>query len=141
MYGKGVYFAVNAQYSARGYSQPDASGTKRMYVARVLTGRYTKGEAQMKNPPPRANDPTDRYDSLVDNCQKPNMFVIFHDDQAYPEYLITFNWEKFLVVSVVSLSPVFVFHFNHNFWKKMISAHIKNTKMSLKTLSSSIVLQ
>uniref|UniRef100_A0A3P8WV42 Poly [ADP-ribose] polymerase n=1 Tax=Cynoglossus semilaevis TaxID=244447 RepID=A0A3P8WV42_CYNSE len=91
MYGKGVYFAVNAQYSARGYSQPDASGTKRMYVARVLTGRYTKGEAQMKNPPPRANDPTDRYDSLVDNCQKPNMFVIFHDDQAYPEYLITFN--------------------------------------------------
>ncbi|XP_071315254.1 protein mono-ADP-ribosyltransferase PARP14-like isoform X2 [Trachinotus anak] len=91
VYGKGVYFAVNANYSAGGYSKPDASGLKRMYVARVLTGRYTVGNATMKSPPPRGTDPTDCFDSLVDNPQQPTMFVIFHDDQAYPEYLITFN--------------------------------------------------
>uniref|UniRef100_UPI0009B45F82 poly [ADP-ribose] polymerase 14-like n=1 Tax=Monopterus albus TaxID=43700 RepID=UPI0009B45F82 len=31
MYGMGVYFAVNAEYSANGYSPPDASGLKRFY--------------------------------------------------------------------------------------------------------------
>ncbi|XP_072232866.1 protein mono-ADP-ribosyltransferase PARP14-like isoform X2 [Leuresthes tenuis] len=90
-YGKGVYFAVSADYSARGYSPADASGLKRLYVARVLTGRYTVGNSSMKAPPPRGSDPTDCFDSLVNNQQQPSMFVIFHDDQAYPEYLITFR--------------------------------------------------
>lgn len=91
MFGKGVYFAVDAAYSANRYSPADASGLKRLYVARVLTGRYTVGNASMKTTPPRGSDPTDCYDSVVNNQQKPSMFVIFHDDQAYPEYLITFN--------------------------------------------------
>ncbi|XP_034020346.1 protein mono-ADP-ribosyltransferase PARP14-like isoform X2 [Thalassophryne amazonica] len=90
-HGKGVYFAVNAEYSARCFSPPDTSGLKRVLVARVLTGRYTVGVKSMVAPPPRAADPTDCYDSLVDNQQKPTMFVIFHDNQAYPEYLITFK--------------------------------------------------
>ncbi|XP_041841507.1 protein mono-ADP-ribosyltransferase PARP14-like isoform X2 [Melanotaenia boesemani] len=90
-FGKGVYFAVKANYSARGFSPSDASGLKRMYVARVLTGRYTVGNPAWSAPPPRGSDPTDRFDSLVDDQQPPSMFVIFHDDQAYPEYLITFN--------------------------------------------------
>ncbi|XP_051800003.1 protein mono-ADP-ribosyltransferase PARP14-like [Acanthochromis polyacanthus] len=91
VYGKGVYFAVNANYSAGGYSPPDSSGLKRLYVARVLTGRYTVGNSSMKATPPRGSDPTDCFDSLVNNQQQPSMFVIFHDDQAYPEYLITFS--------------------------------------------------
>ncbi|KAM4612170.1 protein mono-ADP-ribosyltransferase PARP14-like [Polymixia lowei] len=91
-YGKGVYFAVNANYSAQGYARPDGSSLKRLYVARVLTGRYTVGNSSLKNPPPRStSDPTDCFDSLVDNQQNPAMFVVFHDDQAYPEYLITFK--------------------------------------------------
>ncbi|XP_014877743.1 poly [ADP-ribose] polymerase 14-like [Poecilia latipinna] len=90
-YGKGVYFAVNAEYSARRFSPPDQSGMKRLYVARVLTGRYTLGKSSMKAPPPRGADPTDCFDSLVDNTQQPTMFIVFHDDQAYPEYLITFS--------------------------------------------------
>lgn len=91
MYGKGVYFAVKADYSASRYSPADAAGLKRLYVARVLTGRYTVGNSSMRAPPSRASDPTDCFDSLVDNQQQPSMFVIFHDDQAYPEYLITFS--------------------------------------------------
>ncbi|XP_075948577.1 protein mono-ADP-ribosyltransferase PARP14-like isoform X1 [Anarhichas minor] len=91
VFGKGVYFAVNAQYSASSFSPADASGLKRLYVARVLTGRYTVGNSSMKDTPPRGSDRTDCFDSLVNNQQQPTMFVIFHDDQAYPEYLITFN--------------------------------------------------
>ncbi|XP_052353414.1 protein mono-ADP-ribosyltransferase PARP14-like isoform X2 [Oncorhynchus keta] len=91
-YGVGVYFAVNASYSANPrYSPPDGSGHRRMYVARVLTGRYTLGDPSMKFTLRRSpTDSADCYDSLVDNLQRPSMFVIFHDDQAYPEYLITF---------------------------------------------------
>lgn len=90
-FGKGVYFAVRAEYSARSFSPADSSGLKRLYVARVLTGRYTGGQASMVTPPARGTDPADCYDSLVDNQQNPDMFVIFHDVQAYPEYLITFS--------------------------------------------------
>ncbi|KAM9426420.1 protein mono-ADP-ribosyltransferase PARP14-like [Pholidichthys leucotaenia] len=91
VYGKGVYFAVDAKYSAAGYSPPDASGLKRLYVTHVLTGRYTAGNSSLKAPPPRGSDRTDCFDSVVDNVQQPTMFVVFHDDQAYPEYLITFR--------------------------------------------------
>ncbi|KAK7910394.1 hypothetical protein WMY93_015078 [Mugilogobius chulae] len=92
LYGKGVYFAISAKYSAHDkYSKPDSAGLRRMYVARVLTGRHTLGNSSMVAPPQRGSDPSDRYDSLVDNLQNPSMFVIFHDDQAYPEYLITFS--------------------------------------------------
>ncbi|KAK5848280.1 hypothetical protein PBY51_005908 [Eleginops maclovinus] len=90
-YGKGVYFAVNAAYSANSFSPADATGMKRLYVAKVLTGRYTVGDCRWKAPPPRGSDKTDCFDSCVDNLQNPSMFVIFHDDQAYPEYLITFK--------------------------------------------------
>ncbi|XP_062305075.1 protein mono-ADP-ribosyltransferase PARP14-like [Osmerus eperlanus] len=90
-FGVGTYFAVKASYSANDRYSPPHDGVKRMYVARVLTGRYTLGNGTMKVTPPRGSDPTDCYDSLVDNQQIPSMFVIFHDDQAYPEYLITFS--------------------------------------------------
>ncbi|KAK5893346.1 hypothetical protein CgunFtcFv8_006225 [Champsocephalus gunnari] len=90
-YGKGVYFAVAAAYSADRFSPADASGMKRLYVARVLTGRYTVGHSLLKAPPPRGSDKTDCFDSCVDNQQNPSMFVIFHDNQAYPEHLITFS--------------------------------------------------
>lgn len=59
-----------------------------MFVARVLTGIYTEGDSYM-NVPPLRND-TDHYDSLVDVLDDPSMFVVFHDNQAYPDYLITF---------------------------------------------------
>ena len=92
-FGRGVYFAVNANYSASdGYSKPDANGNKHMFVACVLTGKYTKGAEDLKTPPPiNPKDPLKLYDSVVDNISSPNMFVIFYDAQCYPEYLITFK--------------------------------------------------
>ncbi|XP_060795064.1 protein mono-ADP-ribosyltransferase PARP14-like [Neoarius graeffei] len=93
MYGLGTYFAVDANYSANPrYSVPSADGTQLMFVTLVLTGYYTQGQSDMNVPPPRSpQDPNDRFDSVVDNLQKPSMFVVFHDCQAYPDYLITFK--------------------------------------------------
>ncbi|KAG7274552.1 hypothetical protein CRUP_023929 [Coryphaenoides rupestris] len=89
--GKGIYFAVNASYSASDtYSKPDAQGQKYMYLCRVLTGDYTTGTANLIVPPCKPSS-TMHYDSVVDNMQNMCMFVIFYDNQAYPEYLITFK--------------------------------------------------
>ncbi|XP_054985336.1 protein mono-ADP-ribosyltransferase PARP14 isoform X2 [Sorex araneus] len=93
LYGKGTYFAVNASYSADDtYSKPDAKGKKYMYYVRVLTGIYTSGNSSLIVPPPKdPQNPADRYDTVTDNVQNPNLFVVFYDYQAYPEYLITFT--------------------------------------------------
>ncbi|XP_056316966.1 protein mono-ADP-ribosyltransferase PARP15-like isoform X2 [Danio aesculapii] len=91
VYGHGTYFAVNASYSANvTYAAPAADGTQLMFVARVLTGHYTQGLGNMKTTPVRVAL-GQLYDSVVDNIQNPTMFVVFHDCQAYPDYLITFK--------------------------------------------------
>ncbi|XP_029400588.1 protein mono-ADP-ribosyltransferase PARP14 isoform X2 [Mus pahari] len=92
-YGKGTYFAVNALYSASDtYSRPDANGRKHMYYVRVLTGNYTNGNSSLIVPPSRdPQNATDLYDTVTDNDKNPSIFVVFYDNQAYPEYLITFR--------------------------------------------------
>jgi len=89
-YGDGVYFAVDSSYSiSKRYSVPDTHGVKRMFLARVLTGEYHGGYQGLKLPhtKPGTNAP---YESVVDNARNPSMFVLFGDDQAYPEFLVTF---------------------------------------------------
>ncbi|XP_073490297.1 protein mono-ADP-ribosyltransferase PARP15-like [Aquarana catesbeiana] len=91
--GYGTYFAVQSNYSCSNrYSTPDSNGHKYVYQAAVITGKYCQGTYQLKEPPHLSNDPTgDRYDSVVDNIGATTFFVVFHDDYAYPEYLITFK--------------------------------------------------
>ncbi|CAN0224148.1 unnamed protein product [Bubo scandiacus] len=91
--GNGTYFAVDASYSAQDtYSVPDMNGRRYMYLARVLTGQYCAGRKGLITPPPKnPADPTDLYDSVVDDVTNPTVFVIFNDIQAYPQYLITFR--------------------------------------------------
>ncbi|XP_028822095.1 protein mono-ADP-ribosyltransferase PARP14-like [Denticeps clupeoides] len=93
LYGEGTYFAVNASYSANPtYSRPGDDGTQLMFVARVLTGVCTAGQSDMKVLPPiSSQQPQLTFDSAVDNEQNPNMYVVFHDIQAYPDYLIWFK--------------------------------------------------
>lgn len=92
MYGKGTYFAVDPKYSASGYAAPDLNGYKRMYLARVLVGDYTPGKPGLITPPNKGSaNSQDLYDSVTDKATNPTMFIVFADNQAYPEYLITFQ--------------------------------------------------
>ncbi|XP_022091731.1 poly [ADP-ribose] polymerase 14-like isoform X2 [Acanthaster planci] len=91
-YGNGTYFAVKADYSAQDkYSNPNANGVKHMYLAKVLVGDYVRGSQGMITPPNKPSHPDQQYDSVVDNIYQPGIFVIFHDAQAYPEFLIKFK--------------------------------------------------
>ena len=90
MYGKGVYFAVNSSYSSsHRYSKPNSAGEQQMFACRVLVGEYCQGKKDQ--PTPDVRHGTELYDSTVDNVSKPEIFVVYHDAQAYPEYLITFK--------------------------------------------------
>ncbi|CAB1329071.1 unnamed protein product [Coregonus sp. 'balchen'] len=91
LYGRGTYFAVNASYSADDkYSKPDGEGRKYMYLCRVLTGHFEQGKEGMLEPPLKGDSTIRRYDSTTNDPSNPTEFVVFHDCQAYPEYLITF---------------------------------------------------
>ena len=91
-FGKGVYFAVNASYSARSqYAVPDSSGQQRIFVCNVVIGAYTKGSREMKIAPHLPNNPHVLYDTLASDEKNPTIFVAMSDSQAYPEYLITFK--------------------------------------------------
>ena len=92
VYGKGVYFAHDASYSARDqYSPRDINNNKYIFLAKVLTGEFAVGSSSYVTPPPKGSNSLTLYDSVVDNVSNPSIFVIFGDAQAYPDYLITFT--------------------------------------------------
>lgn len=89
-YGQGVYFAVNAKYSAgQQYSRPDQNGVKRMYYCGVLTGEYALGKIGMRVPPSKPTGVKEAlFNSVTDNIKNPTMFIICNDTQAYPLYIV-----------------------------------------------------
>jgi len=90
-YGRGVYFANYFSYSAQDiYSPPDKLQKKHVFQCRVLTGHFHVGKPELVEPPIRDRKTLSLYDSVVDNSKNPQIFVVFHDTQVYPEYLITF---------------------------------------------------
>jgi hypothetical protein len=80
LYGVGVYFSKNASYS-HSYAHQNPTDNKRcMFLANVLVGKSALGNKDMRVPPIG-------YDSTTDNN---HIFVTYHDDQAYAEYLVTY---------------------------------------------------
>ena len=64
-----------------------------MFVCQVIIGEYTVGKAKM-NTAPRLEGSSEVFDTLVENKDKPTIFVALTDAQAYPEYLLTFKKNK-----------------------------------------------
>ncbi len=90
VYGRGTYFARDAQYSLdTRYSPPDEHGVKTLLLCRVLAGDFTKGNGAMDRPPTKPNS-SRLYESLVNNTDEPSIFVLSSgsDTQCYPEFLL-----------------------------------------------------
>ena len=64
-----------------------------MFLCRVTVGEYCQGHHNQMVPDVRQGHQL--YDSTVDTMRDavygPTMFVVYHDAQAYPEYLVTFK--------------------------------------------------
>ncbi len=85
---------MKASYSTESrYCPKDSKGQCYMYYSLVLTGEFKQGDSTMTIPPLR-NDPENpaaHYDSTCDDESDPSLFAIYYDNQAYPQYLITFK--------------------------------------------------
>ena len=96
VYGKGAYFSTSAKYSHQ-YTRPcwktDGRTRRYMFFARVLVGKSTVGNPELQRPPPV--DPSRPHGALFDSCvnrsSNPTIFVIFDNDQCYPEFLIEYE--------------------------------------------------
>ncbi|KAK3101992.1 hypothetical protein FSP39_007965 [Pinctada imbricata] len=88
-------FANTGLASDMSSDTPETKTSHKMFMARVLVGNYTGGSQQLRKPPPldEINDPYGKcYDSCVDHIHDPKIFVIFDSAQAYPEYLIEYEY-------------------------------------------------
>jgi hypothetical protein len=89
-FGKGVYFARDASYSSSTtYSRPDGSGNQHMFLCRLTVGEYCVGKNDAPAPDVRKGHLL--YDSTVNEMSNPQIYVAYHDAQAYPEYLVKFK--------------------------------------------------
>ncbi|CAM2721829.1 unnamed protein product [Rotaria socialis] len=79
-YGMGVYFSSDPSYCHH-FAKPNSNGERSMFIAQVLIGETILGNSSMKTRPPG-------YDTTTDGN---HIFVIYHDAQAYAQYLITYK--------------------------------------------------
>ena len=93
LFGKGTYFACKANYShCYTLNQGSSTGYRQMFLAKVVVGSYTNGNSSLSRPPPKdPKDPYVLYDSCCDNARNPAIFVVFENNQSYPEFLITYT--------------------------------------------------
>jgi hypothetical protein len=94
MWGRGLYFAVNASYS-NDYAHT-AGNERQFFLADVLVGEWmdkphdtncTRLVRIVDKHPGTGND----YDSYRGNTNGSNIFILYRDSRAYPTYLITYT--------------------------------------------------
>lgn len=90
LYGRGVYFARHASYSCFYSDRQDLSF---LFLCRVLVGRHTVGSNDIRVPPhiQLANGQKVQSDSTTNLQDSYSIVCTFHDDQNYPEYIITYT--------------------------------------------------
>ncbi|KAG6937373.1 TCDD-inducible poly(ADP-ribose) polymerase [Chelydra serpentina] len=86
-FGKGSYFAKNAQYS-NGFCTACKAGLRYMFLAKVLVGKSAVGNANYCQPP-RIRSSGPPFDSCVDSTS--SIYVIFNSSQSYPYFLIRYK--------------------------------------------------
>ena len=97
-YGRGSYFSESAHYSD-GYAHNDpSSGHKQMFLVSVVCGEskdYGTSEGRDLTRPPVIPGGNGRIFASVNghhgNSPDCRMFVTYHNDQAYPRYLVTYD--------------------------------------------------
>jgi len=96
MWGRGLYFASNAQYS-HGYTFKMPDGKQQFFYVSVLVGETTQipADGSLRRPPVRMSGNNtafaqDRYDSVSGIAEGSLNFIVYQSGRAYPHYLITY---------------------------------------------------
>ena len=73
------------------YCRPDSEGIQSCFLVRAVVGEFCKANEDDRTPGVRDAAKNILYDSTVDNLQNPSIFVLYHDAQTYPEYIVRFS--------------------------------------------------
>ena len=93
--GAGCYFSTTAGFASQEkYCPTNSNGERVMILVRVITGRFCLGKKSFKSPPTTKDESgcIVKYNSVTDNMENPQMFCVFEDAAAYPDYVIKFNY-------------------------------------------------
>jgi hypothetical protein len=82
-YGKGTYFAKNANYS-KNYSTTSNDDISFMIISKVALCKGCQGKANQ-------NIDQARFDHAFDSQQNPSIYVIPNDSAALPVYVVAFH--------------------------------------------------
>lgn len=96
MWGKGIYFAVNANYSCPNYSHivPNESDTYEVFMADVVIGTTidtgTKNDSNLREPPvvPGAKY---HYDSVKGHTNGSDVYIVYKNESTYPGLLVRYQ--------------------------------------------------
>ena len=96
IYGAGIYFASKADqalhWAIRVAKSSGQNESLTILMCRILPGQYTQGHRGYAMPPfMNSKDNQSRYDSMVDNVENPNVYVIPENTRAYSAYIIKFS--------------------------------------------------
>ena len=84
LFGRGVYFSNSSALSHTYTDVRIQKNKKHIIVSKVLIGKCGLGTKDSNLPPKDC-------DTGINRLNDPNIFVIYHDAQAYPEYLVTYE--------------------------------------------------
>jgi poly [ADP-ribose] polymerase 10/14/15 len=86
--GDGVYFAVNAHYSDNHpYVLKKTNHRRELFICQVLLGNSSQGARGVKSPAQGC------HSLFLYNNNQNDQFCIFNNYQAYPEYIVQYDYE------------------------------------------------
>ena len=95
MWGNGIYFAVNANYSCPGYSYrvPNLQNTYEVFCANVAMGEVidlgVNSNSSIKTPPNRPDGLP--YDSIKAHTAGSDIYIVYKNVKTYPAYLVRYT--------------------------------------------------